>query len=68
MIIQLFDIDCPYDVAVDITAEGKEIIEIRPLSANTDRDEDYNICLDYDLCQELIRTLQFLCNEIRRNK
>lgn len=65
MTIQLYDLDVPYEVATETTHEGKDVIMIRSNSALTDRDEDYNICLDYDGCQELIRTLQFISNEIK---
>lgn len=65
MTIQLQDLDVPYEVTTDITSDGKDIIEIRPNSAIDDRDNDYNICLDYNGCQELIRTLQFISNEIK---
>ena len=64
MIIQLLDLDVPYEVSTDITSEGKDVIRISPQPDREDRDSDFDICLDYDLCQELIRTLQFISNEI----
>lgn len=64
MRIELTDtIDVPYEVSTDITEEGN-IIRISPQSANTNRDADYDICLDKYGVQELIRTLQFLAGEI----
>lgn len=65
MKIELMDIDVPYEIADDITADGTSVIKIRPLSANLDRDEDYDIVLDYDMCQTLIHALQFISNEIK---
>lgn len=64
MTIELSDLDVPYGVATDITSDGKDIISIKPLYAQRDRDENYDICLDKEGVQELIRVLQFISGEI----
>ncbi|MCQ2231370.1 MAG: hypothetical protein MJZ30_05910 [Paludibacteraceae bacterium] len=65
MKIELYDTDVPYELVTDTTEEGKAVVKICPQSCITDRFEDYDIVLDYDKCQELIRALQFISNEIK---
>ena len=65
MRIELQDICEPFDIHTFKNGEGENLVEICPLSANTDRNEDYNIILNYEGVLELIRTLQFVSNEIK---
>ena len=59
----------PYEVIDDCNDEGKEFIRIKPNSMARDRIEDnYDLCLDYEQCQELIRVLKFMSNEIKPKK
>lgn len=65
MRIELQDIGEPFDIHTFKNDEGEKLVEICPLAANIDRDEDYNIILNYEGVLELIRTLQFVSNEIK---
>lgn len=65
MRIELHDVDEPFDIHTFKNDKGEKLVEICPLSANIDRDEDYNIVLNYEGVLELIRTLQFVSNEIK---
>lgn len=65
MIIELIDLDVPYTIKTNVNNEGKDIVEILANSAITERDTNYDIALDYGGCQELIRVLQFVANEIK---
>ena len=68
MVIELFDLDVTYAIQKDVTDSGKDIVKIIPRTDLDARDEDYDIVLDYEGCQELIRTLQFISKEIRPKK
>lgn len=59
------DVDEPYDVCTNVLACGKDVIELHPMSANLERNDEYKIVIDYEMCQELIRVLQFIGNEIK---
>ena len=65
MRIELQNIGEPFDIHTFKNDKGEKLVEICPLSANIDRDEDYDIVLNYDGVLELIRTLQFVSNEIK---
>ena len=68
MTIELMDLDVPYTIKTNVNDECKDIVEILANSAITERDTNYDIALDYDGCQELIRVLQFVSNEIKPSK
>lgn len=66
MTIGLWDLDVPYELMVDCTDEGKDFVRIKPNTVQDDRVEDtYDICLPYEKCQELIRALKFISEEIK---
>jgi len=65
MLIELFDMDEPYALQKDCNDEGKDFVRIMPLYEQGSRIDDYDICIDYDQCKELIRALQFLADEIK---
>lgn len=66
MVIELWDMDVPYEVVTDCTSEGKDFVRIKPNTIVQDRiEETYDLGLDYDQCQELIRVLQFISEEIK---
>lgn len=64
MIIELIDIDVPYTVSTCVNDEGTSYVRISPNSAQNDRTEDWDICLDKQGIDELIRVLTFIKNEI----
>lgn len=65
MKIELFDLDVPYEVRTDINVDAETILRICPNSAKQDeRDDSYDICLDKDGVDELIRVLNFIKNEL----
>lgn len=68
MTIELCDVDVRYIVRTNINDEGKNIVEILGNNDIKGRSDAYNVVLDYNGCQELIRVLQFVANEIKPNE
>lgn len=66
MTIELWDMDMPYELQTCCNDEGKDMVIIKPNSMIEDRDENYDICLDYGQCMELSRVLRFMANEIKK--
>lgn len=66
MTIELWDMDVPYELIIDCTDEGKDMVRVKPNSMQDGRDSNYDICLDYEQCLELSRVLHFMANEIKK--
>lgn len=66
MTIELWDMGMPYELQIGCNDEGKDFVKIVPNSINEDRDENYDIYLDYKQCLELSRALVFMANEIKK--
>lgn len=62
MKIELEDVDTTYTVKDEMSADGKTYITITALEI----DGNNGIVLNEEQCQELIRVLQFISNEIKR--
>lgn len=60
MKIELMDMDVPYEVRTDITADGTEIVRIVSNPSAENRDDSYDICLEKVDVEELIGVLEFL--------
>lgn len=66
MTIELWDMDMPYELQKGCNDEGKDFVRIIPRSDIDERNDDYDICLDYKQCMELSRVLKFMANEIKK--
>lgn len=64
MTIELIDMDVPYCVSTAFSADGTPMVKICPNSAQEDRDENYDICLEKADVEELIRVLNFIKEEL----
>ena len=64
MTMELMDMDVPYFVSTDFSADGTPMVKIRSYSAQKDGDENYDICLEKADVEELIRVLNFIKEEL----
>ena len=70
MRIELFDMDVPYSVIIDTNSDGKDFIMLTPDCHTQDKecgDDKFTINLDYEQAKELMRVLNFLANEIKKD-
>jgi len=64
MEIQLFDMDFPYTLKTECNAEGVNFVRIKPNTSKQYREDDYDICLTIEQCDELARCLMFMSKEL----